>query len=540
MQIRVWLSGDGYRDPDDNLALLLGAAEARTAARSGTAVKVAGAVFGDTKDGGQYYMLNPAGTAPVAFGSDSRYGSVSGNKQAAGNYAFFNKYTVPALKELAPGWELFNLLAGDQSGQRAWNFDASQRTQITAAARALADDIVDAIGKPADEVVVYSAGGGANVAAEAVGYLLNQGYAKATLVDHFAVVQHGNNWVTNYEAAARILTRDFTIAISNQNYATYANGADGPDLKHALAGPTAASAIGVAFDKALAVATGAAAFENLGAGKTFKTTLDASDAGSHAFAVDLARLAAALDDRLSGSEEMRMDYPWAHLIDQGSGTRLREIYADFDPDAVAALLGLGTAQAPKPGPGPSSGSGTGTGGGDTGGSGGGTVRVAVAATRDDAETYGGTTSDDLDLGMTDAGGRTVANTVGLRFTGLDLDPGAGIESAYFLFEAKRAGAAAGDLTIAIEDTTAATRFTAGENLAARAVLDETVDWTPGAWSKGKVYASADVSDLIEAVVGDGGLDALDALAFRITGTGSHSAHSFDSAGAAPVLVLEFA
>ena len=29
--------------------------------------------------------MNPAGTAPPAFGSDSRYGSVSGNKQAAGN-----------------------------------------------------------------------------------------------------------------------------------------------------------------------------------------------------------------------------------------------------------------------------------------------------------------------------------------------------------------------------------------------------------------------------------------------------------------------
>jgi hypothetical protein len=543
MQIRVWLSGDGYRDPDDNLALLIGAAEARVAAKSGNAVKVAGVVFGDTKDGGQYYMLNPFGTAPESFGSDSRYGSVPGNKQAAGNYAFFSKYTVPAIEELAPGWDIFNLLAGDQKGLRAWNFDATSATQITAAARALAGDIVAAIGKTggareAAELVVYSAGGGANVAAEAIGYLRNQGYSEEVLRAHFAVVQHGNNWVTNYEAAARILTRDFTVAISNQNYATYANGSDGPDLKHALAGPTAETAFGPAFDRAIAVATGAADFENLGAGKTFKTTLDASDSGSHAFAVAVDRLVAALDDRLSGIEEMREDYDWAHLIDTGSGTRLREIFADFDPAAVAALLGAGVASANAPGD---------SSGGSSGGSSrgaapetGGILTAAVAASRDDAESRGGLASDDLDFGTTDVGGRTVANTVALRFTGLDLDAGAEIEHAYLLFEAKRAGPAAGTLPIAIEDTRDAARFAAGETLAARDVLDDTVTWSPGAWSKGKTYASADIADLIEAVIGDGGLDALDALAFRITGTGSHSAHAFDSAGAAPVLVIEHA
>ena len=448
MQIRVWLSADGYRDPDDNLAMLLGAAQARVTAKSGNDVRVAGAVFGDTKDGGQYYTLNPAGTAPVAFGSDSRYGSVGGNQQAAGNYAFYKQYAVAALKELGPGWGKYDLLAEDQGGMRSWNFDADLGSQISTASRELAADILEAIAKTggaatAAEVVVYSAGGGANVAAEAIGYLLNQGYSEAVLLKHFAVVQHGNNWVTNYEAAARILTRDFTVAISNQNYETYLNGMDGPYLKQALSGPTSETAFGVAFDKALAVATGATAFQNLGAGKTFKKTLDASDAGSHAFAVDVDRLAAALDARLSGTEEMQTGFDWAHLIDQGGSTRLREVYGAFDAAAIARLLGTG--QTARVAALESGDSGTGSVTGSA------TVTAAVAASRDDAESYGGVASDDLDLGETTTAAGKVANDVALRFTGLALDAGAEIESAYLLFEAKRSGDAGGTLAIAVAD-----------------------------------------------------------------------------------------
>ena len=39
------------------------------------------------------------------------------------------------------------------------------------------------------------------------------------------------------------------------------------------------------------------------------------------------------------------------------------------------------------------------------------------------------------------------------------------------------------------------------------------------------------------MIGPDGLDPGDALSFRIAGTGTHSAWSFDSAGAAPELVI---
>jgi hypothetical protein len=519
--VRVWLSHDGYRDADDNLAMLLGAAQARVTAQAEADVRVAGVVFGDTKDGGQFYTLNPTGTAPAGFGTDERYGDVKGNQRAAANYAFFKEYGLEAMKDLGPGWKNFDLLATDKAGLRAWNFDGALKGQISVAAGALANDIVDAIGRTgnaaeAAKLVVYSAGGGANVAAEAIGYLLNQGYAKADLVKHFVVVQHGNNWVTNYEAAARELTRDFTVAISNQNYDAYADGQHGPGLSRAIAANAVVdgSRFGEDFAEALAVAVGQKAFAGLPAGAIFRATRDASDAGSHAFAVDTARLLAALGERL-GAGELRTDYALSHLIEEAWGYRSRVVYDRFDPAAIARLLAVA---APEPG--------------DV------TTTARITAKPSDAETVGGLYDLDLDLGAGDGG---VPNGVGLRFNGLELAAGAEIESAYFVFTAAGASAAGGSLTIEIQNSRAAANFLAGKPIDGRSYLGATVDWDDiGAWEANRTYASADISALIEAVIGDRGLAAADALAFRITGNGAHAAHAVDGwAGAAPQLVINY-
>ena len=519
--VRVWLSHDGYRDPDDNLSMLLGGALARVRAQSSPDIRVGGILFGDTKDGGQYYTLNPTGSAPSSFGTDDRYGDVAGNRQAAGNYAFFQQYGKAAMKALGPGWKLYDLLASDQGGLRAWNFNATQKSQITAASQALADDILDAIvqtgsaATPA-KIVVYSAGGGANVAAEAIGYLLNRGYSEAQLTKYFVVVQHGNNWVTNYESQARELTRDFTIAISNQNYATYANGDTGPDLKHALSDKvTGDTVFADAFDSAIAVATGGKSFANLPSGAVFKTTLDASDAGSHAFAASPAALIAAMASRLSGSEGLRTSYDWAHLIDTGGGSRLREIVSDFNPAAVSQLLwGSGSAKVSASAAlaGVTLAASLTTATADSSHR---TV-VSLASGADDRESLGGSRSHDLDLGTlaTGTGGR--ANAVTLHFADLAAaaGPETGIAGAYLLFEAESDGTAKGHLTIAA----------AGEH----------VDWDPGAWSTGETYRSVDVAALVEAAL-DGGED----ITFTITGSGHHAAAAVESDGSAPRLVIDW-
>jgi hypothetical protein len=523
--VRVWLSHDGYRDADDNLAMLLGAAQARVTAQAGDAVRVAGVVFGDTKDGGQFYLLNPDGTAPAAFGEDVRYGDVSGNHRGAANLAFFREYGLAALKDLGPGWTNYDLLADDAGGLRTWNFHAATLEELAPAAAALALDIADAIAQTAGaeaaaKLVVYSAGGGANVAAEAVGYLLGQGYAQADLVKHFAVVQHGNNWVTNYEAEARELTRDFTIAITNQNYELYADGRTGPDLKHAIPVGVLAdgSGFGAAYARALAVATGAEAFGNpLPLGAIFRPTLDASDAGSHAFAVDTARLLAAWGDRL-GTGELHTGYAWSHLIDGGAlGLRSRLLYDSFDAEAIAALLAGGGTPPPDPEPV--------------------TVAAAVAASADDHERFGGGLSDDLDLGAVRTVLGWMPGATGLRFTGLAVDPGADILEAYLLFQAKRDSGPNGDLVIELEAGRDAASFAGLNPFATRGYLDPVAWDAPGVWTTGQIYRSPDLSDLLEDLLGADGLAAGDALGFRLTGTGTHVAHSFDSEGAPPQLVV---
>jgi hypothetical protein len=473
-QVKVWLSHDGYRDPDDNLAMLVGAAQAKAVDKGSAKVSLGSVVFGDTKDGGQFYMLNPTGSAPKSFGSDARYGDKAGNKVAAGNYEFYKDYGKAAIGNL--GIRQFDLVAQDKGGTRAWNFDAKSASAVSSAAAALASDIKQAIAAP-NAVVAYSAGGGANVAAEAIGLLLNQGYRKAVLIEHFAVVQHGrSNWVNQYEPEARAITREFTIAITNQNMAKYANGTKGPDLKNAIPAPGKidGSAFGNAFDKALDVAVGNKAYGSaLKAGTTFKSTRDASDAGSHAFAVDTGRLLAAWDKKLRSGDDLPSGDAWAHKIDGKGGDRLRVVFNDFDSGDIAKLLNgskssttvsskaLATTpdsgatpdkpNAPRPDAGPDKGGDTGTGidtgndtGADKGGDGGVAAKgfVAPFATGGAAVAVDGATLYGFDaegkaaaigtkggkVGVASAGGAHEIEHVGDGSEALGLDFGAAIDA----------------------------------------------------------------------------------------------------------------
>ena len=439
--VTLWLSHDGYRDPDDNLAMLVGGAQAKASDRGDSRLSIGGFVFGDAKDGGQFYMLHPTGSAPKSFGSDARYGDKSGNKIAAGNYEFYKDYGKAAISNL--GIHQYDLLAADRGGNRAWNFDAKSASQISNAAAALASDIKAAIARP-NEVVAYSAGGGANVAAEAIGLLLNQGYRKAVLIDHFAVVQHGrSNWAGQYEPEARSLTREFTIAVSNQNMARYANGTDGPDLKHAInnLGNIDGSAFGNAFDKALDVATGKAAYTQGHSGKIFKTTRDASDAGSHAFASDVGRLLSAWDRKMRAGDDLPSGDAWAHKIDGKGGDRLRVLYNDFDAKDVAQLLNgskgstvkgaaVGAAGLDDDGPqtGPQTGAGSGSGSGmDSGG----VASQAPFATGGASVTVAATT-----LYGFDADGKAAAiDAITLRLAGLGSKAGAGEGATLVAYDA---------------------------------------------------------------------------------------------------------
>jgi hypothetical protein len=163
------------------------------------------------------------------------------------------------------------------------------------------------------------------------------------------------------------------------------------------------------------------------------------------------------------------------------------------------------------------------------------VEVAVAAASDDFESNKAAGSRDLEFGQDGAG----EQSVGLRFKGIDLDKDAEIKAAYFVFEAAETSKGAAHFEIEIEDTTEAATFSRANAPDSRTYLADDVDWNPGAWKAGHTYKSADISELIKDVIEEGGADALDALAFRISGSGERVAEAFES-GHAPELVIEYA
>ena len=168
--------------------------------------------------------------------------------------------------------------------------------------------------------------------------------------------------------------------------------------------------------------------------------------------------------------------------------------------------------------------------------GGGVASARIAAVHDDFESNKAGASNDLEFGRDGSG----PQSVGLRFKGLELEAGAEIESAYFVFTAAKTSAGAARFDIEIEDTTSARTYAKTAGIDGRSYLDESVTWDAGAWQKGETYRSADIADLIEAAIGNGGLDALDALAFRVTGSGARAAHAFESGQGTPQLVIEYA
>ena len=186
LAVKVWLSADGFRDTDDNVAQLIGAALGIVVSANDPGFELAGMVFGDTLDGSQFHMMYPTGRTPSFIVDSPRYDEVEKSKQALGNYEFWKDYSTPAFKSL--GIKSYDMLATDRGGMRAWDFDATSKSQLAPASRDLVDDILQAMATR-DDKVVYSAGGGANVAAEAIGYLLESGYTKAEIVPHFAVIQ---------------------------------------------------------------------------------------------------------------------------------------------------------------------------------------------------------------------------------------------------------------------------------------------------------------------------------------------------------------
>jgi hypothetical protein len=169
----------------------------------------------------------------------------------------------------------------------------------------------------------------------------------------------------------------------------------------------------------------------------------------------------------------------------------------------------------------------------------------IAASSDDAEEKPSgsmrLTSSDLELTLD----KTNQQVVGMRFTGVNIPPGASIQNAYIQFQADETGSDATSLTIYAEAVDNATTFVdATGNITNRTTTSASVAWSPVPWTTvgqaGPDEQTSDIATVIQEIVNRPGWSSGNALAIIITGTGKRTAESFNGvSSAAPRLHVEY-
>ncbi|ODR89568.1 Ig-like domain-containing protein [Sinorhizobium alkalisoli] len=174
-----------------------------------------------------------------------------------------------------------------------------------------------------------------------------------------------------------------------------------------------------------------------------------------------------------------------------------------------------------------------------------TFEARIAAAGDDIEQResGGISSNvsDLELGYDGS----TPHIVGLRFTSIDIPPGAIITSAYIQFTTDEVSSGLAALRIEGEDTDNAGDFTTIKfNVSSRIRTDASVSWDVDAWTTrgeaGAAQRTPDLAAIIQEIVDRDGWAALNDIVLLITGTGTRTAKSFEgSAAAAPLLHIQY-
>ncbi len=172
-----------------------------------------------------------------------------------------------------------------------------------------------------------------------------------------------------------------------------------------------------------------------------------------------------------------------------------------------------------------------------------TLTQRVGAASDDAEQEGptGTTpnrmwlsSSDIELVSDFQSPTAGVQTIGLRFTGLNIPVGATITNAYVVFRAVPAdsGMTNSDptsLTLKGQLIGDAPTFTATSgDISSRALTGASTAWTPTAWTSGSDYNSPDLSSVVQEIVDQGTWASGNDLAIIITGTGHRASQAYDT------------
>ena len=171
----------------------------------------------------------------------------------------------------------------------------------------------------------------------------------------------------------------------------------------------------------------------------------------------------------------------------------------------------------------------------------GEVDISISSSSDDAEEYenGSTklTSPDLEL-VND--GVNNDQTVGMRFTNINIPQGAIITTASIKFTAKDNTGSSTSLIIKGEDVNNSLTFTASDyNITNRLTTSASISWNPNAWTSGYVEQSPELNSIIQEIVNRSGWQSGNAISILVSGSGKRRSWSYDGTGTPPELHIEY-
>ncbi|MFC1641989.1 CehA/McbA family metallohydrolase [Myxococcota bacterium] len=176
-----------------------------------------------------------------------------------------------------------------------------------------------------------------------------------------------------------------------------------------------------------------------------------------------------------------------------------------------------------------------------------TATARISSGADDAEesARGLVSLNSSDLELTQAGGRSGVQTIGLRFVDLNLPPGATITRADVQFTVDEVSSGSTALTVWGEAADSSAPFTSTTgNLSNRQRTASSETWVPQDWSTvgaaGSAQRTPNLSSILQEIVTRPNYAAASAITLVITGTGKRVAEAYDGdAAAAPLLAVEY-
>lgn len=136
-------------------------------------------------------------------------------------------------------------------------------------------------------------------------------------------------------------------------------------------------------------------------------------------------------------------------------------------------------------------------------------------------------------------------TVGMRFSGVEIPANATISKAYIQFTTDESSTGNTQLTIHGEDTGNASRFNSSNyDISGRAKTNASASWSPADWSSvgaaGINQRSSDLTDIVEEVISKTDWNSGNAMAFILTGSGKRVSEAYDGQpSGAPQLYIEY-